>query len=54
MDVRLAGRNLGLWTDYTGIDPETNLTGSLGIGRGQDYFNSPQNRSWVISVGLNR
>ena len=53
-DLRIAGRNLALWTDYKGIDPETNLLGSLGIGRGQDYFNSPQNRSVVISVGLNR
>jgi len=53
-DLRIAGRNLGLWTDYKGIDPETNLLGSLGIGRGQDYFNSPQNRAVVISVGLNR
>lgn len=54
VDLRVAGRNLALWTDYSGIDPETNLEGSLGIGRGQDYFNSPQNRSIVISVGFNR
>jgi TonB-linked SusC/RagA family outer membrane protein len=54
MDLRVAGRNLGLWTDYRGIDPETNLEGALGIGRGQDYFNSPQNRSVVLTVGFNR
>ncbi len=54
LDVRLAGRNLWLSTKYTGIDPETNLSGPIGPGRGQDYFNNPQTRSWVISVNLNR
>jgi TonB-linked SusC/RagA family outer membrane protein len=54
VDVRLAGRNLFLWTDYQGIDPETNLQGPIGAGRGQDYFNNPQTRSWVINVTLTR
>ncbi len=54
VDLRLAGRNLWLSTDYSGIDPETNLQGPIGAGRGQDYFNNPQTRSWVISVNLNR
>jgi TonB-linked SusC/RagA family outer membrane protein len=54
IEVRLAGRNLGLWTDYTGVDPETNLSGA-GVGaRGIDYFNNPGTRSAVIMVGLNR
>ncbi len=54
VDVRLAGRNLFLWTDYQGIDPETNLQGPIGAGRGQDYFNNPQTRSWVVNVTLSR
>ena len=54
VDLRLAGRYLWLNTDYLGIDPETNLQGPIGAGRGQDYFNNPQTRSWVISVNLNR
>ena len=54
VDLRLAGRNLALWTDYSGIDPETNLTGPIGVGRGQDYFNSPNTRSWVVSMQFNR
>lgn len=49
----VSGRNLKTWTNYTGIDPETNLTGQ-SVGRGLDYFNNPQTRSWVISVNLNR
>lgn len=53
-DVRLAGRNLALWTKYKGVDPETNLQGPIGAGRGQDYFNNPQTRSWVVNVTLNR
>lgn len=54
LDVRVAGRNLWLKTKYSGIDPETNLQGPIGAGRGQDYFNNPQTRSWVLSVNLNR
>ena len=54
VDVRLSGRNLALWTKYTGIDPETNLQGAIGIGRGQDYFNNPQTRSIALSVQVNR
>jgi TonB-linked SusC/RagA family outer membrane protein len=54
VDVRLSGRNLRVWTKYSGIDPETNLEGALGVGRGQDYFNSPQTRSFVLTFGLNR
>ena len=54
VDVRLSGRNLRVWTNYSGIDPETNLEGAIGIGRGQDYFNNPQTRSFVLTVGINR
>jgi hypothetical protein len=54
MDLRLSGRNLGLWTDYTGVDPETNLAGAAVGARGVDYFNNPNTRSFVVSVGLNR
>ncbi|MEO6445205.1 MAG: SusC/RagA family TonB-linked outer membrane protein [Gemmatimonadaceae bacterium] len=53
MDLRLAGRNLWLKTDYTGIDPESNL-GGASASRGNEYFNNPQTRSVVFTVGLNR
>jgi TonB-linked SusC/RagA family outer membrane protein len=49
--LSLSGRNLKTWTRYTGIDPESNLTGQ-SVGRGIDYFNNPQTRSWVVSVNL--
>jgi TonB-linked SusC/RagA family outer membrane protein len=54
VDLRIAGRNLHTWTKYTGIDPETNLGGAAVLVRGIDYFNNPQTRSFVFSIGLNR
>jgi hypothetical protein len=53
-DLRVAGRNLKTWTDYTGYDPETNLGGAIQNTRGMDYFNMPQTRSFVFTVNLNR
>jgi TonB-linked SusC/RagA family outer membrane protein len=53
VEVRVAGRNLRTWTNYTGYDPETNLGGSVQATRGIDYFNMPQTRSFVFSVTLN-
>jgi TonB-linked SusC/RagA family outer membrane protein len=54
IDVRLSGRNLHTWTKYRGIDPEANLAGATALIQGIDYFNNPQTRSFVISLGLNR
>jgi TonB-linked SusC/RagA family outer membrane protein len=54
VDVRVAGRNLGLWTKYTGVDPETNLGGAEVGAQGIDYFNTPLTRSFVFTVSLNR
>ena len=54
IDLRLAGRNLYTWTKYRGIDPETNLAGAAFAVQGIDYFNNPQTRSIVVSLGLNR
>jgi TonB-linked SusC/RagA family outer membrane protein len=53
VDLRLAARNLATWTDYTGLDPETNLSGNTNV-RGIDYYNHPQTRSFILTVGLNR
>ncbi|MFL5546098.1 MAG: hypothetical protein ACJ8AQ_00960, partial [Gemmatimonadales bacterium] len=52
--LTFAGRNLHTWTNYTGVDPETSLLGSASPARGFDYFNSPQTRSYVFSLTLNR
>lgn len=53
VDVRLAGRNLFTQTDYTGIDPESNLGGATS-SRGNEYFNNPQSKSVVVSFAFNR
>jgi hypothetical protein len=49
--ITLSGRNLWLNTDYPGIDPETNLTGSSN-GFGLDYFNMPNTKSYGASLNL--
>jgi hypothetical protein len=54
VDLRVAGRNLALWTDYTGYDPETSLSGGAVISQAFDWFNPPTSRSVVLSVGLSR
>jgi len=53
IDVAIAGRNLHTWTNYRGLDPETNLEGA-NIVQSIDWFNNPQNRSIVFTIGLNR
>jgi hypothetical protein len=52
MDVKLSARNVGLWTDYSGLDPEVNLGGAANANRGIDWFNTPYSRAWVLSVAL--
>jgi outer membrane receptor protein involved in Fe transport len=60
IDVTLSGRNLHVWTDYSGYDPEINLFGTNagGIGsvqttaadRGFDFGGYPIPRVWSISA----
>ncbi|NMM49343.1 SusC/RagA family TonB-linked outer membrane protein [Marinigracilibium pacificum] len=49
LDITLTGRNLLLFTPYTGIDPETNLT-QTSNGFGLDYFNNPNTRGYSIAL----
>lgn len=51
VSIALTGRNLWLSTDYPGIDPETNLTGSSN-GYGLDYFNMPNTKGYTATVNL--
>ena len=51
IDFSATGRNLLLWTKIEGIDPDTNIGGTL-LSRGQDYFNTPNTRSYVFSIKL--
>ena len=49
LSFSLTGRNLALWTDYTGIDPETNLSGGTN-SQGLDYFNMPNTKSYSFNI----
>lgn len=49
LDFSLFARNALLFTNYSGIDPETNLTGSSS-GSGIDYFNMPNTRSFGANL----
>lgn len=52
INVSVFARNPLLWTSYTGIDPETNLTGGGNSGFGLDYFNMPNTKSYGASLKL--
>ena len=49
--IYFTGRNLWIDTPYSGIDPETNLSGATNA-QGMDYFNSPGTKSYVMGVKL--
>ncbi|MEM1219189.1 MAG: SusC/RagA family TonB-linked outer membrane protein [Bacteroidota bacterium] len=44
-----SARNVLLFTQYSGIDPETNLSGASN-SYGRDYFNSPNTKSWGLNL----
>jgi hypothetical protein len=54
IDVRAAGQNIALWSDYTGFDPEVSLSGGAVISQGFDWFSAPTARSLVFTISLNR
>ncbi|MCB0656254.1 MAG: SusC/RagA family TonB-linked outer membrane protein [Saprospiraceae bacterium] len=51
VNLGISGRNLWLKTDYSGVDPETNLRGDSN-DTGWDYFNLPNTRSFTFSLNL--
>lgn len=51
VDFSLTGRNLVLWTNYTGTDSEVNISGA-GLSRGQDWFTNPNTKSVLFSVRI--
>jgi outer membrane receptor protein involved in Fe transport len=52
LSFTLAGRNLGLWTDYTGFDPEINFNGTSNFSTAE-FLTQPQVRYWTARVNLN-
>ncbi len=51
LQMSATGRNLFLWTEFEGNDPDTNVSG-VSASRGIDYFNNPSTRSYVFSLTL--
>lgn len=52
VEVGISGRNLYLWSDFKGVDPDMNLTGASN-GRGLDYFSNPGTRSILLTLKIN-
>jgi TonB-linked SusC/RagA family outer membrane protein len=51
LDIGVSGRNLWLSTDYSGIDPETNLSGTSN-SLGRDYFNMPNTKGYTFNLQI--
>ncbi len=51
MTVTVAGRNLKTWTDYTGLDPELNVSAAANFNTA-DFLTQPPVRYWVTRVNL--
>jgi TonB-linked SusC/RagA family outer membrane protein len=49
--ITIFANNPFLWTNYTGVDPETSLVGPVN-GQGLDYFNMPGIKSYGIRLSL--
>ena len=52
IDFSFTGRNLFIFTDFVGNDPDTNLT-EVSTTRGIDYFNNPGTKSYVFKIIIN-
>ncbi len=49
INIGLSARNLLLFTEYSGIDPETNLSGTSN-SLGRDYFNMPNTKGFTFNL----
>jgi hypothetical protein len=47
----LSGRNLAIWTDYEGVDPEVNSYGGRNFAR-IDAYASPATRRLAAAINL--
>ncbi|MEM7658714.1 MAG: SusC/RagA family TonB-linked outer membrane protein, partial [Bacteroidota bacterium] len=52
LKLTFTGRNLLLFTPYTGFDPESSLVGSSSNGQGLEYFQMPGTKSYAFGVQL--
>jgi hypothetical protein len=52
LTLTLTGRNLATWTDYTGMDPELNSTGSASNFGNSDFLTQPPVRYWSARLNI--
>ena len=50
LELTFTGRNLLLFTNYSGPDPDVNLRGGFTNGFGSDFFNYPTTKSYGVSL----
>jgi TonB-linked SusC/RagA family outer membrane protein len=53
VSLTVAGRNLGTWTKYPGLDPEANETGSTSNFTQGEFGTQPQVRYWTARLNFN-
>jgi TonB-dependent starch-binding outer membrane protein SusC len=51
LSITLAGRNMGLWTDYSGFDPEVLTNPGAAFGQ-TDFLTNPPIRRWALRVNF--
>lgn len=51
IQISATGRNLLLWTNVDGIDPD--ISQFSGLGKGLDYFTNPSSKSVVFGITIN-
>ena len=52
INLSVTGRNLALWTDIKGSDPDISQFGN-GTAKGVDYFSNPSSKSVVFGININ-
>ena len=50
--LTLSGRNLKMWSDYWGFDPEVNNFGNSNVARQVDLAPYPTTRSWSLGLDV--
>ena len=54
IELRVAGRNLAVWTNYKGADPEVSAGGAESGVQGIDAFGVPQTRTFLFTLNITR
>jgi hypothetical protein len=51
-NVILTGRNLAVWTPFSGLDPETTQSNTDNRGN-EEFFSTPPMRMWTLRMNFN-